>query len=155
VDITVSEPAEPRRERASMIGAARTVAPAALTDAPTGRVVDAPYAVAFECSGHAQAAERALDPLDYGGTLVFVGTGRELPRINHNRMIILELTATGAYNYDDGGFEAALDLLASGDLPVDALIEPEDVTLGGVMEAMHRLARGEIPGKLLVRPETS
>ncbi len=154
-DITVSEPAPARRDRAVAVGAAKAVAPEELGRAPMGRPVEAPYAMAFECSGHASAAEAALDQLDYAGTLVFVGTGREMPRINHNRMIVLELTAIGAYNYDAEGFVPALALLASGELPLDLLIEPDDVLLDGVLGAMHDLARGERPGKVMVRPEVS
>ena len=120
-----------------------------------GRPVDEPFAVAFECSGHASAAEAALDQLDFAGTLVFVGTGRDLPRVNHNRMIVLELSIIGAYNYDDEGFGPALDLLASGAIPTDLLIEVDDVLLGDVGPTMHRLAHGEIAGKVLVRPEVS
>jgi threonine dehydrogenase-like Zn-dependent dehydrogenase len=118
-----------------------------------GRPVDAPYTVAFECSGNAQAAETALDQLDYAGTLVFVGTGREWPRINHNRAIILELTIIGAYNYDAGGFGPALELLASGALPVDLLIDADDITLDAILPTMRRLADGQIPAKVMVRPE--
>ena len=76
-----------------------------------------------------------------------------MPRINHNRMIVLELTAIGAYNYDDEGFGPALALLAGGALPTDLLIDPDDVALSGVLDAMQRLARGEIPGKVMVRPQ--
>jgi 2-desacetyl-2-hydroxyethyl bacteriochlorophyllide A dehydrogenase len=154
-DITVSEPSPARRDRALAIGATRVVAPEELGRAPMGRPVDAPYAVAFECSGNAHAARAALDQLDYAGTLVFVGTGRDEPRVNHNRMIVLELSAIGAYNYDDDGFTAALDLLASGRLPLELLIEPQDVLLDGVFDAMQRLSEGEPPGKVMVRPEVS
>lgn len=154
-DITVSEPAPQRRDRAEAVGATRVVTPDQLPAVPIGRIADAPYTFAFECSGHASAAEAALDQLDYAGTLVFVGTGSTPPRINHNRMIVLELTAIGAYNYDAAGFGPALELLASGDLPLDVLIEPDDVLLDGLLEAMHRLAAGELPGKVLVRPEVS
>src|SRR6185295_13958076 len=111
-----------------------------------------PFTVAFECSGHASAAEAALDQLDYAGTLVFVGTGHELPRVNHNRAIVLELTLVGAYNYDADGFAGALALLASGTLPLDLLIEPDDISLDQVLPTMHRLAAGELPGKVMVRP---
>jgi len=125
------------------------------TDAAIGRIVDDPYSFAFECSGHASAAEAALDQLDYAGTLVFVGTGSTPPRINHNRMIVLELTAMGAYNYDADGFAPALALLASGALPLDLLIDADDVLLDGLLDAMHRLAAGDVPAKVLVRPEVS
>lgn len=154
-DITVSEPAPGRRRRALAVGAARAIDPETLHRAPMGQPVAEPYTVAFECSGHARAAEAALDQLDYAGTLVFVGTGREMPRINHNRMIVLELTIIGAYNYDADGFAPALELLASGALPLDLLIESEDVLLDGVLGVMQRLAGGELPGKVMVRPEVS
>jgi len=151
-DITVSEPAPARRARAIEVGAARAVEPDALAPAAMGQPVEHPYDVVFECSGNAHAAEVALDQLDYAGTLVFVGTGHEMPRVNHNRAIVLELTIMGAYNYDAEGFGPALDLLASGALPLDLLIAPDDVPLDGVLDAMHRLAAGEIPGKVMVRP---
>ena len=111
--------------------------------------------MAFECSGHASAGRRALAQLDFAGTLVFVGTGAEPVPVNHNRMIVLELEALGAFNYSAEGFQPALDLLGSGALPVDQLIEPEDVALEGVMDAMERLSRGEIPAKVLVNPEVT
>jgi len=154
-DITVSEPSPTRRDRAGAIGAATVVAPDQFQAPALGRPVAEPFAVAFECSGYGNAAEAALDQLDFAGTLVFVGTGRDLPRINHNRMIVLELSVLGAYNYDADGFRPALDLLASGLLPIGLLIEPDDVFLDDVGGAMQRLTGGEIAGKVLVRPEVS
>jgi L-iditol 2-dehydrogenase len=154
-DITLSEPAPRRRERALEVGAARAVGPESLPRAPMGRPVEDPYTLAFECSGSAYAAESALDQLDYAGTLVFVGTGKEMPRINHNRMIVLELTALGAYNYDAEGFRPALDLLASGVLPLDLLIERDDILLDELLGAMQRLSVGELAGKVMVRPEVN
>jgi 2-desacetyl-2-hydroxyethyl bacteriochlorophyllide A dehydrogenase len=152
-DVTVVEPFESRRDRASALGARDVLDPTDLPPAPLGQPVDDPFTVAFECSGHARAAVSALDQLDYAGTLVFVGTGHDEPRVNHNRMIVLELTALGAYNYGADGFAGALELLASGRLPLDLLVEPDDVTLDELDTTMRRLARGELPGKVLVRPE--
>ena len=152
-DITVTEPSPPRRARATEVGATTVLTPDELPRPALGVPVDRPYAVAFECSGHAAAVEAALDQLDAAGTLVLVGTGREQPRINHNRMIVLELTLLGGYNYDDDdGFGPALELLASGAVPTDLLIEPDDVALDDIGDAMRRLAEGEIAGKVLVRP---
>lgn len=151
-DVVVSEPAPARRLRALEVGAAAVVVPDDLEPAPMGRPVAEPFSVVFECSGHATACERALDQLDFAGTFVFVGTGHEQPRVNHNRVIILELTLIGAYNYDAAGWQPALDLLASGTLPVAELIHPDDVALDGLGEALERLAAGEIPAKAMVRP---
>ena len=37
-------------------------------------------------------------------------------------------------------------------MPLDQLIEPDDVSLDDVLPTMHRLAAGELPGKVMVRP---
>jgi (R,R)-butanediol dehydrogenase/meso-butanediol dehydrogenase/diacetyl reductase len=152
-DITVSEPAPRRRDRAAALGA-RVVAPDALPRAPMGRPVDEPFTLAFECSGRAAAAEAALDQLDRAGTFVFLGTGSDAPSVNHNRVIILEQTLIGSYNYDDRGFAAALDLIASGRLPLDLLIEPDDFPLEAVGATMRRLGAGELAAKAMIVPRT-
>jgi 2-desacetyl-2-hydroxyethyl bacteriochlorophyllide A dehydrogenase len=154
-DITVSEPAPARRERALAVGAARVITPGDLPPATRGAVAADAYSVVFECSGRGEAAEAALDQLDYAATFVFVGTSMQYPRVNHNRVIILESTILGAYNYDADGFARALELLASGRMPLDALIEPDDVPLDGLFDVMLRCAAGEMPGKVMIRPEVS
>ncbi len=154
-DITVSEPSPLRRRQALNVGAARVIAPDSLESPPVMRPATDPYAVVFECSGNASAIEAAFGQLDYAGTLVIVGTGFEPPRINQNRMIILELQVIGAYNYDDEGFQSAVELLADARLPFDSLIEPESIPLSEVMTAMELLSRGEIASKVMVQPGLS
>ena len=46
----------------------------------------------------------------------------------------------------------ALDLLASGQLPIDELAEPDDTPLDGLLAAMEGLAAGEITRKVMVNP---
>lgn len=154
-DITVSEPSAVRRPQALAVGASRVVTPDSLEPPPLAQPVAEPYAVVFECSGRASALEAGLGQLDYAGTLVVVGTGFEPPRINQNRMIIFELEIIGTYNYNDEGFQPAVDLLDRGSLPFAALIEPDNVPLSEVMVSMERLARGEIPSKVMVQPGLS
>jgi 2-desacetyl-2-hydroxyethyl bacteriochlorophyllide A dehydrogenase len=154
-DITVSEPAPARRERALAVGAARTITPDSLPTPSMGSPVPEPYTVVFECSGNASASEAAIDQLDFAGVCVLVGTGHEFPRLNHNRVIVLENTIIGSYNYDAGGFAPALELLASGRMPLDALIEPVDVFLDELLPVMQRCVAGELPGKVMVRPRRS
>jgi 2-desacetyl-2-hydroxyethyl bacteriochlorophyllide A dehydrogenase len=151
-DITVSEPSAVRRQQALIVGATRVVTPGSLEPPPMSLPVAEPYAVVFECSGHASAFEAAFGQLDYAGTFVIVGTGFEPPRINQNRMIIFELEIIGTYNYNDEGFEPAVALLDGGQLPFESLIEPDNIPLSGVMVSMERLARGEIPSKVMVQP---
>jgi threonine dehydrogenase-like Zn-dependent dehydrogenase len=154
-DVTCAEPGEHRRALARAVGATATCHPSDLevpTIAEPGRVVDGAVDVVFECSGKRAAMEAGLAQLVRGGTLVLVGAGIDPPRFDPNRILLNELVVTGAFNYDAGGFEEALALLASGGLPVDALLEPEVVRLDGLLDAMLGLAEGRLAGKVLVQP---
>ncbi|MDX6285074.1 MAG: L-iditol 2-dehydrogenase [Frankiales bacterium] len=153
-DITVSEPAAARRDRALRVGASRAVDPSELPAGPAMpmQVTDEPYDAAIECSGRAVAMEAALSLLGPAGTLVLSGTSMEKPRWDPLRILLLELEVTGAYEYDDGGFSAALDLLASGRLPIDELAEPDDTPLDGLLAAMEGLVAGTITRKVMVTP---
>jgi 2-desacetyl-2-hydroxyethyl bacteriochlorophyllide A dehydrogenase len=153
-DVVVSEPGLLRRQRATAVGAARVIAPGELAAPPLPMdLVDEPFDAVLECSGRADAMEVGLSQLARGGRLVLVGTGMHAPRLDNNRILLNELVITGAYNYDGGGFRAALALLATGALPVDLLIEPDDVPLTGLLDAIQKLSSGELPGKVLVVPE--
>lgn len=151
-DVVVSEPSPVRRELAEKLGA-RTVSPDQLQvlQSPND-FVDEPFDVVLECSGHAVAMEAALGQLKRTGTLVLVGAGMKRPRFDPNRILLNELVITGAFCYDAGGFEAALELLAAPDFPRDLLVEPDDVSLDGLLGAIERLGAGEVPAKVLVAP---
>lgn len=151
-DVVVSEPAPRRRRRAGELGAAVCEPEALSVPTMPFQVVDAPFDVALECSGRPDAMEAALGQLGPGGTLVLVGTGMRRPRLDHNRILLQELVVTGAYEYDAGGFDRALALLADDALPTGLLIEPEDVPLSGLGAALERLAAGELAGKVMVVP---
>jgi threonine dehydrogenase-like Zn-dependent dehydrogenase len=96
--------------------------------------------------------EAALGQLERGGMLVLVGNGMHRPKFDNNRIVLNEVMITGAFTYDPDGFSRALALLASGRLPIDALLEPDDVPLAGALEAMRGLAEGRLAGKVLVKP---
>ena len=154
-DVTCAEPSERRRELAAAVGAVGTLHPddlAVPSIAEPGLVVDQAVDLVLECSGKARAMEAGLAQLVRGGTLVLVGAGIEPPRFDANRILLNELVITGSYEYDHDGFRQALDLLASGALPVDTLLEPDAVPLAGVLDAMRDLAEGRLAGKVLVKP---
>jgi L-iditol 2-dehydrogenase len=153
-DVVVSEPATTRRKRALAVGASAAVLPEDL-DAPAMPMdaVAQPFDVVLECSGRADAMESGLAQLQRTGRLVLVGAGIRRPKLDNNRILLNELVITGAFNYDDGGFASALALLASDALPVDLLVEPDDVPLSGLLDAMHKLATAELAAKVLVAPK--
>ncbi|MGI8663322.1 MAG: zinc-dependent alcohol dehydrogenase [Acidimicrobiales bacterium] len=154
-DITVSEPAPVRQALARQLGAATVVGPEALLDPgpfDPGTVVPEPFDVAFECSGVGAAMEAALSQLGRTGRLVLVGAGMARPRFDPNRILLNELSITGAFCYDADGFERALEMLASDGFPTAFLAEPDDVPLAGALAAMEALASGQIAAKVLVAP---
>jgi (R,R)-butanediol dehydrogenase/meso-butanediol dehydrogenase/diacetyl reductase len=152
-DITVSEPHPKRRRLAENVGASTTLDPDEL-ETPVGvmDVVTAPFQYAFECSGRSEAMEAALSNLDRAGTLVLSGTGMRRPRFDPNRIIVHELAVTGTVEYTQDDYLAALGLLAERRLPVDVLIEPEDLPLTRLQWGMEQLMAGELAGKVMVVP---
>jgi 2-desacetyl-2-hydroxyethyl bacteriochlorophyllide A dehydrogenase len=151
-DVRVSEPAPARRERAGKLGA-RTLEPEQLELPPLPfTLVDDPVDAVLECSGNPAAMEAGLAQLRRAGTLVFVGTGMRRPRLDHNRILLNELVVTGAFCYDDDGCRSALDLLASGQLDTETLIESNAVGLDGMLGALEELEAGRLAAKVMVVP---
>ena len=154
-DIKVSEPAAVRASLASELGASAVVSPSDL-DVPgpyePGRIVADAVDVVLECSGHGDAMEAGLAQLRRTGRLVLVGAGMASPRFDPNRILLNELVITGAFCYDADGFSRALALLASGAVPAERLLEPDDVPLSGALAAMEALAGGRVAAKVLIAP---
>ena len=154
--ITVVEPSEGRQALARQLGATDVIDPSELERFPSwepekqsGRGAH----VVLECSGRKEAIEAGFDQLRRGGILVMVGAGIAHPTFDPNRMILNELTVTGSFVYDLGGFERALELLSADSFPSELLIDPDDVPLNGVADALEALATGRIAGKVMVVPE--
>ncbi|HJO24401.1 MAG: alcohol dehydrogenase catalytic domain-containing protein [Myxococcota bacterium] len=155
VEVVVSEPHPLRRKLAESLGASAVLEPDALVPpAMPFDLIDAPFDTVFECSGTPEGFEAGLAQLRRAGTLVIVGTGMRHPRLDPNRVLLNELVITGAYNYDENGFEDAIALLADGALPVDRLVEPVDAALEELEGAMLDLFEGRIGAKVLVAPST-
>ena len=152
-DVVVSEPKERRRLLCEKLGA-RTITPEELrVPAMPHDLVDEPFDVVLECSGNKSAIETALAQLKRTGTLVLVGAGMSRPKFDPNRILLNELVITGSYVYDDDGFPRALELLASGLMPNDLLVEQEDYPLNRLLDAALALHDGELAAKAMVVPK--
>jgi (R,R)-butanediol dehydrogenase/meso-butanediol dehydrogenase/diacetyl reductase len=152
-DVVVSEPSPARRERALDLGARLAFDPSELDDPPMPfEIIEDAVDAAFECSGTPSGFVTAIGRVRRAGTLVILGTGMARPPLDINRVLLNELTVTGAYEYDEDGFQQALALIASRKLRTDALIAPDDVALSDLFGAMQRLVAGEIAGKVMVAP---
>jgi threonine dehydrogenase-like Zn-dependent dehydrogenase len=154
-DIVVSEPKESRRALCEKLGA-RVVEPQELeTPQWPHDLVAEPFDVALECSGNGRGMEAALAQLKRAGTLVLVGAGMARPKFDPNRILLNELVITGAFVYDHGGFPRALELLASGKLPNDLLVEQEDYPLNRLLDAAIGLHEGDLAAKAMIVPRVS
>ena len=156
--VTVVEPGASRQQLARELGADVVIDPSELQVFPLwepDRIADRAVHVVLECSGKKAAMEAGFCQLRRGGRLVMVGAGIEPPTFDGNRMLLNELTVCGSFVYDAGGFEQALDLLASDGFPVEALIAPDDVPLDRLIDAMVDLASGRIAAKAMVVPNRS
>jgi (R,R)-butanediol dehydrogenase/meso-butanediol dehydrogenase/diacetyl reductase len=156
--VTVVEPSPSRRELALALGAERAVDPSELESYPPWKpeqVSQTAVDAVLECSGKKAATELGLCQLRRGGRLVMVGAGMEAPSLDSNRMLLNELEVVGSFVYDADGFDRALELLASGAIPTDLLIEPEDVPLDLLSSALGDLAHGRLAGKVMVVPSST
>ncbi len=153
--VTVVEPGERRRELAAKLGAEKVLDPSEIETFPPWepeRISEHAVHVVLECSGKKAAMETGFHQLRRGGTMALVGAGMEGPKFDPNRFLLNELHVVGSFVYDLGGFDHALEMLASDGFPTDLLIEAEDVTLDRISDALVGLAEGRLAGKVMVVP---
>ncbi|MFD2415156.1 zinc-dependent alcohol dehydrogenase [Amycolatopsis pigmentata] len=122
-DVLVVEPDSYRRSVAESLGL-RALDPSAdgLTDAVGRWTEGAGATVAFEVSGAAAGVETAVDALATRGRLVQVAIHSVPREVNLHRFFWRELTLLGARLYDRDDFQAAVRLIAGGDVPAATLI---------------------------------
>lgn len=122
-DVVVVELDPTRRAAVAALGFTtidpRATDQAAWVDTWTG---DAGADVVFEVSGAAAAVLGATDLAKVRGRLVVVAIHSEPRPINLHRVFWRELTIIGARVYERVDFETAVQLLADGRIPTDALI---------------------------------
>jgi (R,R)-butanediol dehydrogenase / meso-butanediol dehydrogenase / diacetyl reductase len=106
-------------------------------------------AVAFEVSGSQGGLDSAVSVLGARGRLVVVGIHVQPRPVDLKRVFWRELEILGARVYEPSDFTAAVELVAEGTIPVDALVS-EIVPLQMVADAIHSLASGGRVMKVLV-----
>jgi len=105
--------------------------------------------VVFEVSGAQGGLDSAIELLGARGRLVVVGIHAQPRQLDLKRVFWKELEIVGARVYEPQDFSAAVDSIAAGDIPVDALIS-QVVPLDRAAEAFEVLAAGGSVMKVLV-----
>lgn len=97
--------------------------------------------IVVDCTGTAEGFAAALDLVMPRGTLVLKSTYRGLPQADLTRVAVDEIRVIGSRC---GPFEAALRLLASGLVDVEALIEARYPFADALQAMQHAEARGAL-----------
>jgi 2-desacetyl-2-hydroxyethyl bacteriochlorophyllide A dehydrogenase len=105
--------------------------------------------VAFEVSGAQAGVDTAVEVLSARGRLVLVAIHSMRRSVDLHRFFWRELTLIGARLYDRGDFETAVELVASGQLPLDGMLT-RVVPLRQVGEAFAALEAGDAVMKVLI-----
>jgi 2-desacetyl-2-hydroxyethyl bacteriochlorophyllide A dehydrogenase len=105
--------------------------------------------IAFEVSGSVPGIKAMTDVLRRRGTGVIVGIQPKAPPVDVFGIFWKELRVVGARVYERTDFEAAVNLVANGSIPSDALIS-DVLPLSQTAAAIERLDSGEDVVKLLI-----
>ena len=117
-EVTIVSRNPGRAQSAERLGL-RTVAP----DDSAAAFAARPPAIVMECAGTASAAALALELVAPLGRLVVVGIAPEALPIEPLPLVFKEVDIRGAIIYRRADFDAAIELLAGGKIPSDALID--------------------------------
>jgi (R,R)-butanediol dehydrogenase / meso-butanediol dehydrogenase / diacetyl reductase len=138
----------PGRARSAEVLGLRTVAPG---DSAAAFAGDPPSAV-IECAGSGSAAVLALELVAPLGRIVMVGIAPEPFALDPLPVVFKEVDIRGAFTYRRRDFDTAIELLATGRIPSDALISG----VAGFEEAEETfqalLAPGNLRTKVLLDP---
>ena len=116
-----------------------------------GRDASAPACV-FDCAGSPSSAETAVELLRPRGRLLLVGLSLAPLQLAAPPIVIKELEIRGVITYSRRQFQAAIDLLAAGAIPVEELIT-EVMPLSEAEAAFQALsAPGSGQLKILLAP---
>jgi L-iditol 2-dehydrogenase len=104
---------------AEIVVDARAEDPVAVTRAATG---GSGADVAIEAVGYGITARQTVDAARNAGTVVWLGNSEQRIEIDMQAVVTREINVRGSYGMTGQEFERALELLADGRLPVDAII---------------------------------
>jgi L-iditol 2-dehydrogenase len=85
----------------------------------TGGGVD----VAFEAVGISSTAQLSVEVTRNGGNITWIGNNEPMIEVDMQSIVTREMSVRGSYGFDETDFAAAIEVLASGRLNVDPLVE--------------------------------
>jgi threonine dehydrogenase-like Zn-dependent dehydrogenase len=124
--VVVADLLDSKRARAERLGAVGTFDPAAADAiASARRLLGGPAAVVIDCVSRESSVAQAVELVDKGGAIMIVGVADGTTPVPLGLIQDREIALIGSLMYVREDFTAALDLLASGAVPVDEIISAE------------------------------
>jgi 2-desacetyl-2-hydroxyethyl bacteriochlorophyllide A dehydrogenase len=124
--VVVADLLESKRARAERLGAAGTFDPTAPDAIDTAREkLGGPAAVVIDCVSRESTVAQAVELVDKGGAVMIVGVAEGATPVPLGLIQDRELALVGNLMYVRSDFTAAIDLLASGTVPIDEIISAE------------------------------
>ncbi|MGV0746354.1 zinc-dependent alcohol dehydrogenase [Mycolicibacterium sp. XJ870] len=124
--VVVADLLESKRARAERLGAVGTFDPAAPGAVDTAlRLLGGPAAVVIDCVSRESSVAQAVELVDKGGAVMIVGVAEGATPVPLGLIQDRELALIGNLMYVRQDFTAAIELLASGAVPVDEIISAE------------------------------
>lgn len=121
-DVIVVEPNAGRRALAERLGAPHVASLENVHEAVLGALGGrAPEAV-IECAGHVDAPGLAVELIAPEGTIALVGMLEEPVPISQLNVMLKEAVLRGSFAYRPSDFDEAIEMLASGRVPVGELV---------------------------------
>jgi threonine dehydrogenase-like Zn-dependent dehydrogenase len=122
-NVVVADLLPSKRERAERLGAAGSfdpTAPGAVESALA--LLGGPAAVVVDCVARESSVAQAVDLVDKGGAIMIVGVAAGATPVRLDLIQDRELALIGNLMYVREDYTAAIDLLASGAVPIDEII---------------------------------
>jgi threonine dehydrogenase-like Zn-dependent dehydrogenase len=121
--VVVADLLASKRERAERLGAAGTFDPASPDAIATARrALGGPAVVVIDCVSRESSVAQAVELVDKGGAVMIVGVAEGATPVPLGLIQDRELALVGSLMYVREDFTAALNLLATGAVPVDEII---------------------------------
>jgi threonine dehydrogenase-like Zn-dependent dehydrogenase len=121
--VVVADLLASKRERAERLGAAGTFDPTA-PDAVTSTLalLGGPAAVVVDCVARESSVAQAIELVDKGGAVMIVGVAAGAVPVRLDLIQDREIALIGSLMYVREDYTAAMDMLASGAVPVEEII---------------------------------
>lgn len=124
--VVVADLLDSKRARAERLGAIGTFDPTAPDAIERARqLLGGPAAVVIDCVSLESSVAQAVELVDKGGAIMIVGVADGATPVPLGLIQDREIALIGSLMYVREDFTAALDLLASGAVPVDEIISAE------------------------------